>query len=786
MANINIGGRLHSTATGNTVAGANEILDDSKGKKQSVINQETDAALAGKQATIDDLSTIRSGAAAGATAYQKPASGVPASDMSSGVQTSLGKADTAYQKPGAGVPKTDLESGVQASLDLADSAIQARPMGEIDPTITPADYATKEELDELEAKVIGVVYTEGKYLDKYGAEQVHADWGITDYIPYTQGNDVVWKWGNTGTVDSGRSICFYNANKNFISNGYWQVSGTSGQKTISASSIASDAPTAAFLRASVLPAQSPTITIGSTVVWQVVKGLTKEIEEVSNDLNTLSLRVDNGIYSEIQNPVYRNQTYIRYSDGELIGSGTYSDTISFPNLGYSKVKVTVALPDSGVAAIAFYNGKIGWAETYISGVQGSAGTHTYEANVPDGCTVIVVTNRNNVLASPSILTTVNGYVGSLATLINYNNPFGNKPFMFHFEQDGFLKDGDGNNLVPGECLESIRIASRLGFAFIEANVKKTSDGHFYVMHGQDGKFGDTVYSLDETDISETDLESVTLDYIQENIRYKSIESKYAKLATLEEFLQTAKDCGIGVFLGTQEIDAIKLGIKYLGQDNILVYGAPSWYRSIFKGFMNIWHNTPTTLTVEELLAEADHFGRPYIGSIGPSLISALKSSNSLNTYVEEMHKRGYCVGFASAYQTEEEARELIRMGFDFSGAGHDVNPFIPNYEQIDINGDSSQFVTTGTFDGHTLVLASGQSVSFGNQTRISLGMGRLLLKFNGAITVTFGSFGARTVTSSGEETVVISDYFLRRGTDCIITATANTTIEELAYLTSKC
>ena len=85
--------------------------------------------------------------------YTKPGTGIPSTDMASGVQTSLGKADTAYQKPGSGVPKTDLESGVQASLDLADSAIQARPMGAIDPTITPADYATKEELDELEAKV---------------------------------------------------------------------------------------------------------------------------------------------------------------------------------------------------------------------------------------------------------------------------------------------------------------------------------------------------------------------------------------------------------------------------------------------------------------------------------------------------------------------------------------------------------------------------------------------------------------------------------------------------------
>lgn len=153
MANINIGGRLHSTATGNTVAGANEILDDSKGKKQSVINQETDAALAGKQDTIPDLATIRSGAAAGATAYQKPSGGIPKTDLASGVQTSLGKADTAYQKPSGGIPKTDMTSGVQGSLDLADSALQYTPSGEIDPTITPAEYATREEMEQLQQEV---------------------------------------------------------------------------------------------------------------------------------------------------------------------------------------------------------------------------------------------------------------------------------------------------------------------------------------------------------------------------------------------------------------------------------------------------------------------------------------------------------------------------------------------------------------------------------------------------------------------------------------------------------
>lgn len=39
--NIEVGGRLHSIATGNVLAGANEILDDSKNKKQSEINTET-------------------------------------------------------------------------------------------------------------------------------------------------------------------------------------------------------------------------------------------------------------------------------------------------------------------------------------------------------------------------------------------------------------------------------------------------------------------------------------------------------------------------------------------------------------------------------------------------------------------------------------------------------------------------------------------------------------------------------------------------------------------------
>lgn len=88
------------------------------------------ALLAAKQDVISDLATIRSGAAAGATAYQKPQTGIPASDLASGVIPDVsGK----YEKPSTGIPKTDLAQGVQDSLALADSALQS--FTETDPTV---------------------------------------------------------------------------------------------------------------------------------------------------------------------------------------------------------------------------------------------------------------------------------------------------------------------------------------------------------------------------------------------------------------------------------------------------------------------------------------------------------------------------------------------------------------------------------------------------------------------------------------------------------------------------
>ena len=71
--------------------------------------------LAAKQDTISDLATIRSGASAGASAYQKPSTGIPKTDLASAVQTSLEKADSAVQDI-SGKADTTLIAPVQSTL----------------------------------------------------------------------------------------------------------------------------------------------------------------------------------------------------------------------------------------------------------------------------------------------------------------------------------------------------------------------------------------------------------------------------------------------------------------------------------------------------------------------------------------------------------------------------------------------------------------------------------------------------------------------------------------------
>ena len=180
--------------------------------------------------TLTDAQKVQARTNIGAGTYSKASTGIPSSDMASVVQTSLGKADTAYQKPSGGVPKSDLEQAVKDSLELADTAIQAENAGPILPPPETDEFATKTQVNQLEAEVSGnlmstraknallAVFNKVAYaVPDVSAEMTELEnalFNLDEVVGinavYTQGSTVVWSDGVT-SLNSLKSSLVVNA-----------------------------------------------------------------------------------------------------------------------------------------------------------------------------------------------------------------------------------------------------------------------------------------------------------------------------------------------------------------------------------------------------------------------------------------------------------------------------------------------------------------------------------------------------------------------------------------------
>lgn len=383
-------------------------------------------------------------------------------------------------------------------------------------------------------------------------------------------------------------------------------------------------------------------------------------------------------------------------------------------------------------------------------------------------------------------------IGNIEDVVNIPtyNPFRNAPYFAHIAVNSFVKDGNGNNAIASQSLDDVAMSARLGYSFIEANIHKNASGDYICIHGNwtsSGQvFGEEVYSLDGSDAKNMVISQTTTDYMKSNIRYNSYLPKYrTTVPTLQEFLQCCKEHNIGIFAGTSSQEAIEMCIKYLGKDNVIVYNPPTNIREFFNGYVFTWE-TNTTSPETSLLATANKYGRPYMCGIDSNVLATLKANGTLDGVIKDMHVNGYLIGVAATYQTEADVRDAFRQGIDFAGAGNEVNPFTPSYECIDIDGAASNYSTSGVVRDNVLTLANGQTFECGGSEIIALGKGELSLRFNGSITVQFGSRATRSITSVGDEDVVITDYFFKRATKLTITATSSTTITRLCYKTSKC
>lgn len=162
--------------------------------------------LSSKQDTIADIETIRSGAASGSTAYQKPSSGIPSADLSLGVKGSLERADSAYQKPGTGIPGTDLAADVRSSLAKADTALQAHqdltPITEKIPATASAQNQLADKAFVNSSIATATADFKGTFLSLASLQAVAADNNDYGYVVSTDadGNTVYNRYKYNGSA----------------------------------------------------------------------------------------------------------------------------------------------------------------------------------------------------------------------------------------------------------------------------------------------------------------------------------------------------------------------------------------------------------------------------------------------------------------------------------------------------------------------------------------------------------------------------------------------------------
>jgi hypothetical protein len=367
--------------------------------------------------------------------------------------------------------------------------------------------------------------------------------------------------------------------------------------------------------------------------------------------------------------------------------------------------------------------------------------------------------------------------GNLGSFLNRINPYYDHLFID--------KINGVDVIIPSESIYSIAISKRLGFDMIELNVKATSDGHFVVMHGEGGAFGSQFEHIDgKTNIASTLINSVTLEWIKTNVRYKSIYPKYRTApSTLEEMLYECKNCEIIPFVQRTDVKVNNVWVystdvanKIMGRDNYISYGggpkritsAPIYY---FGG----------ENTLSEILTVVEKYGNPFIYAFN----NVTKfTDEELTEIVDTLHTKGCFVAFVGCYQREPLNQKLLRMGFDMSASGWNVPVFIDS--NIVCADDFGQFVHNGTISDNVLSLKQGDVIYIKNQGGTPfLSVGLLQIRFTGTIRIKMGNYIDDDFTSDGNNALTLTTYYIESAPIFNIEAKSDVTITEILFKASK-
>ena len=337
------------------------------------------------------------------------------------------------------------------------------------------------------------------------------------------------------------------------------------------------------------------------------------------------------------------------------------------------------------------------------------------------------------------------------------------PFYSHCFLDATASETAANeNVIPSKSIHDIEFARRVGFKVIEANTQETADGQYVVIHGIDNNWGYEVYDLAGSDISNTAINTCTMDWIREHVRYRS---KYAKYRTvpleLTEWLKACRMNNLIPLVRIRKSEDIDLVNNIMGKNNYIAYNAS---RSDTDGCLMIYVGSGVT-TYEQ-------FVERFVGTIPPAII-ALGNWNSwsvddVKKAVKWAHDRGLLISAPGNYMTQAAIQKYYMLGFDVFASTSNIPP-ITYGNLLNISSDegysSADFSTTGTVstDG-VMVLNKDQYVELATSKKQSqyIAGATLFIRFSGSPIITMGSkfMPAFGVTSAENRELQVSTFYV--------------------------
>ena len=183
-------GTVNTTIEGAVSANTSAISGIKDGQSIDSFS-DVETALGNKQDTISDLATIRSGASAGATAYQKPQAGIPSTDLADGVIPDVtGKADKVSNATNGNF------AGLDSNGNLTDS-------GKKSTDFAPAPLALSQTAILSTSDITTVTFTNAAIIDGKHFSLETSIWNmVPDDIITTEGVCTIKfpKWSSAETI----------------------------------------------------------------------------------------------------------------------------------------------------------------------------------------------------------------------------------------------------------------------------------------------------------------------------------------------------------------------------------------------------------------------------------------------------------------------------------------------------------------------------------------------------------------------------------------------------------